>query len=83
MATVLIRFDGGNVPVVTGATPLDKDTPISNPTQTGFKTNVAFRVDEGEYRFGLDTPIRYGPLWQLVQAVDGVPANISFRRTRP
>ena len=54
MATVLIRFDGGNVPVVTGATPLDKDTP---------------------------TP--YEPLWQVVQAVDGVPANISFRRTKP
>ena len=81
MATVLIRFDGGNVPVVTGATPPDKDTPISNPTQTGFETNVPFRVDEGEYCFGLDTPIPYEPPWQVVQAVDGVPTNISFRRT--
>ena len=37
-------------------------------------------VDEGEHCFGLDTPIAYTPLWQVVQAVDGVPAEISFRR---
>ena len=82
MATVLIRFDGGNVAVITGATPLDEDTPISNPTPTGFETNVAFRVDDGEYCFGLDTPIPYAPLWQVVQAVDGVRANVNFKRIK-
>ena len=37
-------------------------------------------VDDGEYCFGLDTPIGHTPLWQVVQAVDGVLAEISFRR---
>ena len=57
MAIVLVRFDGGNVPVVTGAIPPDADTPISNPTQTGFTTNQAIIVEEDEYCFGLDTSI--------------------------
>jgi hypothetical protein len=83
MATVLIRFDGGNVPVITGAIPANEDTPISNPTPTGFVTNEAFRVDEGEYCFGLDATVPYAPLWQVVQAVNGVPSNIRFRRTKP
>ena len=82
MAIVLVRFDGGNVPVVTGAIPPDTDTPISSPTPTGFATNKAFMLDEGEHCFGLDTPIAYTPLWQVVQAVDGVPAEITFRRKK-
>ena len=80
MAIVLIRFNGGDVSIVTGAMPLDKDTPISSATPTGFETNKAFMVDEGEHCFGLDTPIAHTPLWQVVQAVDGVPAEISFQR---
>jgi hypothetical protein len=83
MAVVRVRFDGGNVPVVTGSIPPDNDTPISNPTQTGFQTNQALIVEAGEYCFGLETPVRYTPLWQLVQAVDGVPAEITFRRKAP
>ena len=82
MAIVLVKFDGGNVPVVTGAIPPDDATPISNPTRTGFETNKAFMVDDGEHCFGLDTPIACTPLWQVVQAVDGVPAEISFRRKK-
>jgi len=80
MAIVRIRFDGGSVPVITGAIPPDKDTPISNPTQTGFLTNQGLIVQEGDYCFGLQTPIPYTPLWQTVQAVDGVPAELTFRR---
>jgi hypothetical protein len=82
MAIILIRFDGGNVPITTGAIPPNDDTPISNPTRTGFETNEAFRVDQGEYCFGLDTSVPYAPQWLLVQAVDGVPTNIRFRRTK-
>lgn len=81
MATVLIKFDGGDVPVVTGAIPPDEDTPISNPQPTGFVTNRTFIVAEGQYCFGLDTAIPYTPLSQVVQAVDGVPAEITFRRS--
>jgi hypothetical protein len=83
MATVLIRFDGGNVPVITGDIPPNPQTPINPPTPTGFVTNKAFIVDEGNYCFGLATTIRHTPLWALVQAVDGQQADIAFRRTRP
>lgn len=82
MATVLIRFNGGAVPVVSGAIPPSPDTPISNPAQTGFKTNQRFIVDEDVYCFGLDTSLTYTPLWQTVQAVEGVPAEITFRLKR-
>jgi len=83
MAAVLIRFDGGTVPVVTGDIPPDDQTPISNPTQTGFVTNQAFIVAEGEYCFGLQSTTPYTPLWQVVQAIDGEQAEITFRRTPP
>lgn len=83
MAIVRIGFDGGSVPVVTGAIPRNDDTPISNPTQTGFQTNQALIVEQGEYCFGLETPVPYTPLWQTVQAVDGVPSEITFRRKAP
>lgn len=83
MATVLVRFDGGNVPVVTGDIPDDADTPISSPTPTGFVTNKAFIVAAGDYCFGLDTTVSYTPLWQLVQAVDGTQTEITFKRRVP
>jgi hypothetical protein len=79
MATVRISFNAGNVPIVTGDMPPDAQTPIADPTQTGFTTNQAFIVTEGIYCFGLDTPIAHTPLWQMVQAVDGEQAEIAFR----
>ena len=82
MATVLIRFDGGDVPVITGDIPPSAQTPISEPTQTGFVTNNAFIVAEGEYCFGLESAVSHTPLWHLVQAVDGQQAEISFKQTR-
>jgi hypothetical protein len=80
MATVLVRFDGGNDPVVTGDIPPDPQTPISDPAQTGFVTNQAFIVAAGEYCYGLQSAVAYAPLWQVVQAVDGEQALIVFRR---
>jgi hypothetical protein len=80
MATVHISFDGGNVPIVTGDAPPSDRTPIIDPTPTGFTTNQAFIVAEGFYCFGLQSPIPYTPLWQVVQAVDGVQAEIAFRK---
>ncbi|HEY7578401.1 MAG TPA: hypothetical protein VH855_12460 [Acetobacteraceae bacterium] len=82
MAIVLIRFDGGVVPVVRGAIPADPDTPISNPVRTGFKTNRPFMVEEDQYCFGLETSLPHTPLWQIVQAVEGVLAEITFRMKR-
>ena len=82
MATVRVIFDGGNVPVVTGDIPPDDQTPIINPTPTGFMTNQAFIVEEGVLCFGLQTTVSYTPLWQMVQAVDGEQAEIRFRKQR-
>jgi len=83
MATVMIKFDAGNVPIVTGDVPPDDHTPISNPTPTSFVTNKAFIVVEGVYCYGLKTAISHIPLWQVVQAVDGEQSEITFRRTQP
>jgi hypothetical protein len=83
MAIVLIKFNGGNVPVVTGDIPFDDGTPISNPTATGFVTNQAFIVAAGPYCFGLNSAISHKPLWQVVQAVDGEETEITFLRTTP
>jgi len=80
MATVRVRFNGGNVPIVTGDVPPDPDTPIAEPTPTDFTTNQAFIVPEGLYCYGLDTALPHTPLWQIVQAVDGEEATIIFRR---
>jgi hypothetical protein len=80
MAIVRIRFDGGEVPIVTGSFPPDESTPIDLPSETDFITNKAFIVDQGIYCFGLQTDIPHKPLWQRVQAVDGVPAQVSFAR---
>lgn len=83
MATVMIRFDNDGVPVVTGDVPPDDRTPISAPTPTVFVTNKAFMVAEGVYCFGLKTAVSHTPLWQVVQAVDGERAEITFHRTQP
>jgi hypothetical protein len=80
VATVRITFDGGDVAVVLGDMPGDELTPIADPTPTGFTTNHPFIVVEGMYCFGLETAQRYSPLWQLVQAVDGVQSDIAFRK---
>lgn len=80
MATILIRFDGGSVPVVMGDMPDNEQTPIANPTLTKFTTNRAFIVLEGLYCFGLQTTQPYTPLWQVVQAVDGEQTDISFHK---
>jgi len=80
MATVRISFDGGNVPIVTGDIPPDDQTPIVDPTSTGFTTNQPFVVAEGVYCFGLETAEPHTPLWQVVQAVDGEQAEIAFRK---
>ncbi len=78
VATVRISFDGGNVPIVTGDMPADDQTPIADPTPTGFTTNHPFIVVEGLYCFGLETAQPYTPLWQVVQAVDGEETDIAF-----
>jgi len=83
MAIVLVKFDRNNIPVVTGDIPPNAQTPISDPTRTGFVTNQAFIVAEGEYCYGLQSSVAYTPLWQLVQAVDGEQTEITFRRTTP
>ena len=80
MAIVRVSFDGGNVPIVTGDVPPDDQTPITEPILTGFTANQPFIVADGVYCFGLQTAIPYTPLWQLVQAIDGEPAEISFRQ---
>jgi len=78
VATVRISFDGGNVPIVTGDMPADDQTPIADPTPTGFTTNHPFIVVEGLYCFGLETAQPYTPMWQVVQAVDGEETDIAF-----
>jgi hypothetical protein len=83
MATVLVRFNGGNVPIVTGDMPNDDNTPISNPTQTGFVTNKPFIVAAGPYCFGLRGLSGYAPLWQIVEAVNGQQVEIDFRHNLP
>jgi|1186.fasta_scaffold1049734_2 hypothetical protein len=80
MAIVHVSFDGGSVPIVIGDVPPDDQTPITDPVPTGFTTNQPFIVAEGLYCFGLQTAARHTPLWQLVQAIDGEPAEISFRK---
>jgi hypothetical protein len=80
VATVRISFDGGNVPIIMGDMPADDQTPIADPTPTGFTTNQPFIVVEGMYCFGLETAQPCSPLWQVVQAVDGEQTDIAFRK---
>ena len=82
MATVLIKFDGGNVPILTGDIPADTDTPISEPVPTVFVTNRPFITAEGANCFALQTSIPYTPLWQVVRVSDGEQIVASFRRKR-
>ena len=82
MAIVRLRFDAGNVPVVTDDIPTDDQTRISNPTPTGFTTNQAFIVRQWIYCLGLQVAVPYRPLWQLVQAIDGEEAEIRFWKQR-
>jgi hypothetical protein len=81
MAMVLVRFDGGGVPVVTGDIPPDENTPLADPQPTGFSTNQPFMVAAGTYCFSLQAPC--APLWRVVQAVDGEQTDIDFRRAGP
>jgi hypothetical protein len=80
MAVVRVRFDGGNVPVITGDIPPNAETPIADPTSTGYTTNRTFMLPEGMYCFGLETPHPYSPLWRVVQTVDGEETDITFRK---
>ena len=84
MAIVLVRFDGGNVPVVTGDIPPDDRHPDQRVRRRqSFETNQAVHRGRGRsIASGSDTPIAHTPLWQVVQAIDGVPAEIAFRRKR-
>jgi hypothetical protein len=81
MAIVLVKFDIDNIAIVTGDIPPDEQTPISNPTQTGFVTNQPFIVAAGDYCYGLQSAVAYAPLWKLVQAVDGEQTEIAFHRS--
>jgi hypothetical protein len=79
MARIHVSFNGGSVPIVVGDTPPDLETPIAEPTDTGFLTNQTAIVVEGEYCVGLQTEQPYAPLWQVVRAFDGERADIAFR----
>jgi hypothetical protein len=79
MATIRISFDGGNVPIVTGDMPANEQTPMAEPTSTGYTTNQLFIVVEGMYCFALQTTQPHTPLWHVVQAVDSEQTDIAFR----
>ena len=81
MASVLITFDGGNVPVLVGDVPPDPQTPIADPVATGYSTNKPFIVDQNVYCYCIQTNIPHTPLWRTVQAIDGVESKIAFRKT--
>ena len=80
MAIVKVAFDGGDVPIVTGAEPASADVAIKDPTDIGGKANHFFMVTAGIYCFGLKTDAAYTPLWQMGTAVDGVPLNLTFKK---
>jgi hypothetical protein len=78
MATVLIRFNGGNVPVLVGAAPSTPDEPIANPTDTGGTANTPFIMAAGTHCFALQSPTPYRPLWQIGEAIDGTQLRLDF-----
>jgi hypothetical protein len=78
MATVLVKFDGGDVSVVTGEEPPQPTVPIENPTPTGALTNEAFVFAAGVHCFGLETAIPHEPLFQVVNVVDGKENKLEF-----
>jgi hypothetical protein len=51
MAIVLIRFTGGDVSIVTGAMPPDKDTPISSPTPISLYKISTGTIEMGKANF--------------------------------
>ena len=78
MATVLVKFNGGDVPVVTGEEPPQPTVPIENPTPTGALTNNAFVFAAGTHCFGLETAIPHKPLFHLVDVIDGMENKLAF-----
>jgi hypothetical protein len=80
MATVKIAFDGGNVPVITGAKPAAQDVPIADPIPAGGNTNASFLALAGVHFYGLSTSIPHSPLWLRGNAIDGVPLDLSFKK---
>jgi hypothetical protein len=78
MATVLITFDRGAVPIVIGEQPDGADRPIANAQATGYTTNTPFIAAPGTYCFGLNSTESYRPLWQTCQVVDGVQSALHF-----
>jgi hypothetical protein len=78
MATILIKFSGGDVPVLVGAVPSAPDQPIANPTDTGGTANTPFIMAAGTHCFALQSPVAYAPLWQTGQAVDGTQLHLEF-----
>jgi hypothetical protein len=78
MAVVLVKYDTDGVAIVTGDIPPDPNTPIAEPVDTGHVTNQPFIVAASMYCYGLAAPCT--PLWQVVQAIDDVPAEITFTR---
>lgn len=83
MATVIMEFDGGDVPVITGAQPASPGMPITKPTYTGGITNTPFVATPGIRCYALDTEIPYTPLWQLGQVIDGIQLKLVFKKVAP
>ena len=80
MARILITYNGGNIPILTGGEPPDATTPIDQPTDTGFVTNQEFMTADGIYCFGLQTADSVTPLWRTVQAIAGTLVTAKFRK---
>jgi hypothetical protein len=81
MATVFIKFGGGNVPILVGAAPSAPDQPISNPVATGGTANTPFIMAAGTHCFALQSPTRHTPLWQIGEAIDGTQLHLEFTLT--
>jgi hypothetical protein len=78
MATIRVKFDGGDVPVLVGAPPTGPDQPIVNPIDTGNVTNTPFIAEAGDYCVTVGSPRAFTPLWQIGQAVDGEQLELTF-----
>jgi hypothetical protein len=81
MATILVKFDGGDVPVLVGAPPASPDQPVASPTDTGNLTNTPFIADQGSYCVTLGATLAFTPLWQVGQAIDGEQLELTFAVT--
>ncbi len=80
MAIVRVSFDGGECPDRNRRYAAGRSNADCGSVATGFASNQPFIVAEGFYCFGLQTAFPYTPLWQMVQAIDGEEAEISFQR---